>query len=289
MRCHRGDGNREDLKSTEIGKKTFARELRLIRQTPTKKRDHLVTPPRESKEKRTPQKLKPTFQSLGIETEPLAPQAPQPNSLEAKHFSPLKQAESRHQLPEPALPTEPLHPSLHALLSSPLGKQHTQASQKATKLKAKKAAQKKLKKAPKEAQASGGPLPQAPQPKKAKAASTTAPKKAAIQKKPPTSKKKPLPPNSPLGYYTYILACADETLYTGWTKDLEKRLKTHNQGKGAKYTAARLPVSYVAVWTFLSQSEAMRWEIFLKRLPRSQKLHMIAQQGLGQEEETPPT
>ena len=43
----------------------------------------------------------------------------------------------------------------------------------------------------------------------------------------------------------YILRCADGTLYTGWTNDLERRLKTHNAGKGGKYTRARLPVELV--------------------------------------------
>ena len=43
-------------------------------------------------------------------------------------------------------------------------------------------------------------------------------------------------------YYTYILRCGDDTLYTGFTTDLEHRLQTHNAGKGAKYTKARLPV-----------------------------------------------
>ena len=43
-------------------------------------------------------------------------------------------------------------------------------------------------------------------------------------------------------YYVYILRCADDTLYTGWTTDVTKRVKTHNSGKGAKYTRARLPV-----------------------------------------------
>lgn len=43
--------------------------------------------------------------------------------------------------------------------------------------------------------------------------------------------------------YTYILRCSDGTYYTGWTNDMAKRLKTHNEGKGAKYTRARLPVT----------------------------------------------
>ena len=45
--------------------------------------------------------------------------------------------------------------------------------------------------------------------------------------------------------YTYILKCADETLYCGWTNDLEKRLEAHNSGKGAKYTRSRLPVELI--------------------------------------------
>ena len=45
--------------------------------------------------------------------------------------------------------------------------------------------------------------------------------------------------------YTYILRCADGTLYTGWTNDIEKRLAAHNAGKGAKYTKPRLPVELV--------------------------------------------
>ena len=45
--------------------------------------------------------------------------------------------------------------------------------------------------------------------------------------------------------YTYILRCSDDTLYTGWTNDLPKRLKTHNAGKGARYTRGRLPVKLI--------------------------------------------
>ena len=45
--------------------------------------------------------------------------------------------------------------------------------------------------------------------------------------------------------YTYIVKCSDETFYTGWTNDLEKRIEMHNSGKGAKYTKARLPVELV--------------------------------------------
>ena len=46
-------------------------------------------------------------------------------------------------------------------------------------------------------------------------------------------------------YYAYLLRCADDTLYAGYTDDLSKRVTVHNQGKGAKYTRSRLPVSLV--------------------------------------------
>ena len=56
--------------------------------------------------------------------------------------------------------------------------------------------------------------------------------------------------------YTYILKCADGTLYCGWTNDLEKRLASHNSGKGAKYTRSRLPVTLVYYEEFESPIDA---------------------------------
>ena len=58
--------------------------------------------------------------------------------------------------------------------------------------------------------------------------------------------------------YTYILRCSDDTLYTGWTNDLSKRLKTHNAGKGARYTRGRLPVKLIYYETFATKKEAMQ-------------------------------
>lgn len=69
-------------------------------------------------------------------------------------------------------------------------------------------------------------------------------------------------------FFTYMVECADGTLYTGWTTDVEQRLARHNQGKGAKYTRARLPVRLKGFWSFQSKSEAMRFEHQLKQLPR---------------------
>lgn len=75
--------------------------------------------------------------------------------------------------------------------------------------------------------------------------------------------------------YTYILRCADGTLYCGWTNDLEKRLKAHNDGKGAKYTRARLPVTLVYYEEFETYREAQSREAKIKRLTRAQKLELI--------------
>ena len=60
--------------------------------------------------------------------------------------------------------------------------------------------------------------------------------------------------------YTYIVKCSDETFYTGWTNDLEKRIEMHNSGKGAKYTKARLPVELVYYEAFDTKEEAMSRE-----------------------------
>ena len=75
--------------------------------------------------------------------------------------------------------------------------------------------------------------------------------------------------------YTYILRCQDDTLYTGWTTDLEKRVETHNLGKGAKYTRTRLPVELVYYEAFASKEEAMSREWQIKQLSRKDKLRLI--------------
>lgn len=75
--------------------------------------------------------------------------------------------------------------------------------------------------------------------------------------------------------YTYILSCADGTLYTGWTNDLDRRLAAHNAGKGGKYTRARLPVTLVYHEEFDTKEEAMSREWAIKQLTRSQKMRLI--------------
>ena len=75
--------------------------------------------------------------------------------------------------------------------------------------------------------------------------------------------------------YTYILKCSDESLYTGWTNDLEKRLKAHNEGKGAKYTKGRRPVVLLYFEAFETKEEAMSREFAIKKLTREEKLQLI--------------
>ena len=72
-------------------------------------------------------------------------------------------------------------------------------------------------------------------------------------------------------HYTYMLRCKDNTYYTGYTNDLEKRVKAHNDGKGAKYTKGRGPVELIYYEEFEDKQSAMRREWEIKQLSRSEK------------------
>ena len=85
--------------------------------------------------------------------------------------------------------------------------------------------------------------------------------------------------------FTYILRCADGTLYTGWTNDLEKRVAAHNAGTGAKYTKGRGPVSLIYSESFATKEEAMRREFAIKQLSREEKLRLAGGAGTGAENE----
>lgn len=78
-------------------------------------------------------------------------------------------------------------------------------------------------------------------------------------------------------HYFYVLQCQDDTLYAGYTNNLQKRIDTHNAGKGAKYTRARLPVECIYFETFDTKQQAMRAEYAFKQLSRPQKLHYIGE------------
>ena len=75
--------------------------------------------------------------------------------------------------------------------------------------------------------------------------------------------------------YTYLLRCADGTLYCGWTNDTEKRLAAHNAGKASKYTASRRPVELVYLEAHETKQEAMRREAAIKKMKRAEKLKLI--------------
>lgn len=75
--------------------------------------------------------------------------------------------------------------------------------------------------------------------------------------------------------YTYIVRCSDDTLYTGWTNHLKKRIEAHNHGTGARYTKSRRPVELVYYEAFTTKQLAMQREYQIKQLSRAQKLALI--------------
>ena len=78
-------------------------------------------------------------------------------------------------------------------------------------------------------------------------------------------------------WFVYILQCADHTLYTGSTNDLDKRLAKHNSGNGAKYTRSRLPVKIIYYENAENRSTANQREAAIKKLTRKEKLELINQ------------
>ena len=78
-----------------------------------------------------------------------------------------------------------------------------------------------------------------------------------------------------MSWFVYILKCKDNSLYTGITNDLKKRIKVHNLGKGAKYTKARLPVSLLYCETYQTKGDALRRELEIKKLKRIEKLALV--------------
>lgn len=80
--------------------------------------------------------------------------------------------------------------------------------------------------------------------------------------------------------YTYIVQCSDGTYYTGWTNSLEKRMRVHNSGRGAKYTRSRRPVKLVYYEVFDDRTEAMRREAAIKKMDRSQKEKLVERMRL---------
>jgi|TARA_R110002126_G_scaffold13118_2_gene56384 putative endonuclease len=78
-----------------------------------------------------------------------------------------------------------------------------------------------------------------------------------------------------MSWFVYIVECADDTLYTGITNDIDRRIDMHNNGTGAKYTKARAPVKLLYSEDAASRSEASKREYFIKKLNRSDKLKLL--------------
>lgn len=75
--------------------------------------------------------------------------------------------------------------------------------------------------------------------------------------------------------FVYIVECADQTLYTGWSTDVQRRLKVHNAGRGARYTRQHGPVRLVYTEELPDRRAAMQRELEIKRLSRAEKLKLV--------------
>ena len=82
-------------------------------------------------------------------------------------------------------------------------------------------------------------------------------------------------------YYVYMLLCSDKTFYTCTSNDVKKRVKTHNAGKGAKYTKVRRPVRLMYTEELVDKSAALKREIAIKKLTRPQKEQLLKSHGIN--------
>lgn len=80
-------------------------------------------------------------------------------------------------------------------------------------------------------------------------------------------------------HYAYVLRCSDGTFYTGYTTDVERRVREHDAGDGAKYTRGRTPVELVHVEQFDTKSAAMSREYEIKQLSRARKERLVSEPG----------
>ncbi|MGB2956336.1 MAG: GIY-YIG nuclease family protein [Anaerolineales bacterium] len=78
-----------------------------------------------------------------------------------------------------------------------------------------------------------------------------------------------------VGYYCYMVECADGSYYTGWTTDPERRVKEHNAGRGALYTKFRRPVELIYLEEVTDRPAAQRRENKIKKLTREKKVNLV--------------
>jgi len=76
-------------------------------------------------------------------------------------------------------------------------------------------------------------------------------------------------------HYVYMARCANGSLYTGYTKNVEERIAKYNAGKGGRYTRANRPVEFLHCWSFTTKTEALQAEYAIKQLPRKKKLSLV--------------
>ncbi len=88
-------------------------------------------------------------------------------------------------------------------------------------------------------------------------------------------------PSKSVAWFVYVARCADGSLYTGIARDVPARIATHNAGKGAKYTRGRGPLALCAVRRCPSHGDALRLELKIKALKRSEKELLTTRQRLG--------
>ena len=97
----------------------------------------------------------------------------------------------------------------------------------------------------------------------------------------------PRPPDP--DHFVYVLRCRDDTFYTGYTTDVERRVHEHDAGEGAKYTRGRTPVECCHVEGYPSRSAAMSREHEVKSLSRTAKERLVADGGVPASVDLPPT
>lgn len=85
--------------------------------------------------------------------------------------------------------------------------------------------------------------------------------------------------------FVYMLQCRDHSFYTGWTTDLERRIQAHQDGKGARYTRSRRPVTLIYVEEYPTKTECLRREAALKKLTHQQKKALWEAQRVSQEKD----
>ncbi|GAA3187994.1 GIY-YIG nuclease family protein [Lentilactobacillus kefiri] len=84
-------------------------------------------------------------------------------------------------------------------------------------------------------------------------------------------------------YYMYVLLCEDDTLYTGFSTDVERRFHQHVKGLGAKYTRSHVPVKILFKQEYTTKHDALSAEYAFKQLTRAQKIHRLAEKGVKME------